>query len=183
MLRVTPLPGLPDVRMLRPTVHHDVRGWLFEPYNADDFAEHGIREAWCQDAHSRSVPGTIRGLHYQLNPPQSKLVRAVTGRVWDVVVDVRRSSPTFGRWASVVIDAATHDVLYVPAGYAHGFLVLGEAPAEVHYKLAGRRDPASERAIRWDDPDVQVVWPRERPPVLSARDHTAPRLIDADTLP
>ena len=177
--------GHPDVVLLRPRVFPDPRGFFFESYNQRTMAALGIVDTFVQDNHSRSLRGVLRGLHYQLRRPQAKLVRVLCGRVLDVAVDIRRGSPHFGRWTAVELSAETHLMLYVPRGFAHGFLVLSEE-AEVEYKWSDFYAPAEERGIAWNDPDVAVEWPLEEgEPLLSERDLRWPTLaaVDAGQLP
>jgi dTDP-4-dehydrorhamnose 3,5-epimerase len=168
--------------LLEPDVHGDARGFLVETFSAPRWRELGIEAEFVQDNHSRSRRGILRGLHFQTRPGQAKLVRCLRGRIWDVGVDLRRDSPTYGRWEGHELDDELHRQLFVPAGFAHGFCVLSEV-ADVHYKLSSLYDPATEAGIAWDDPDVGVEWPIAEPE-LSERDRTAPRLAElADELP
>jgi dTDP-4-dehydrorhamnose 3,5-epimerase len=169
----TPLPG---VVLVEPTVFSDPRGFFMETYHAPKFAEAGV-----QDNHSRSVKDTLRGLHYQIERPQGKLVRVVAGEVFDVAVDIRRGSPTFGRWHGVNLSADNRLQLYVPPGFAHGFCVVSDT-ADVIYKCTDVYAPKGERTIRWDDPELAVAWPVARP-LLSEKDAAAPTLAEmADDL-
>lgn len=178
--RATALPG---VLLVVPTVHGDERGFFLETYHERRYREHGIPDRFVQDNHSRSVGPILRGLHAQRRRPQGKLVRCVAGRIFDVAVDIRRGSPTFARWVGYELSAANHQQLWVPAGFAHGFCVLGDAPAEVEYKCTEFYDPADEIGIVWNDPAVAVAWPLERPQ-LSAKDAALPTLAAAhDSLP
>lgn len=167
---------IPDVLILEPKVFGDSRGFFTESYNAQRFAEAtGLRPEFVQDNHSKSGRGVLRGLHYQLQQPQDKLVRVVQGEVFDVAVDVRRSSPTFGRWVGVHLSAENFRQLWVPKGFAHGFLVLSET-AEFVYKTTDYYSPESERAIRWDDPELGIAWPLPAgfaQPSLSGKDQQA----------
>lgn len=161
---------LPGVCLLQPTVHHDERGFFMESYRRDRLAELGVEHPFVQDNHARSVRGVLRGLHYQLGRPQAKLVRVTRGRVFDVVVDVRRGSPAFGRWYGVVLDAEDPRMLYAPVGCAHGYLVLSDV-AEFQYKCSDYYAPLEERGLAWDDPQVAIEWPLAGlTPILSARD-------------
>jgi dTDP-4-dehydrorhamnose 3,5-epimerase len=182
-MRVTPT-ALPEVLLIEPEVHGDQRGFFVELWRRDSYALAGIDVDFVQDNMSRSKRGTLRGLHYQLRRTQGKLVRVVAGEVFDVAVDVRRSSPTFGRWAGVALSSVRQQCLWVPAGYAHGFLVLSES-ADFLYKCTDFYDPESERSVRWNDPALGVEWPLASgiEPLLSARDASAPLLADAETLP
>ena len=173
---------LEGVVAVEPAVHGDERGFLVETYSESAWAEAGITTPFVQHNHSRSVRNTLRGLHFQLAPGQAKLVRCVRGEIFDVAVDLRRDSPTFGRWEGHVLDDQTHRQLFVPAGFGHGFCVLSEL-ADVSYLLSSPYDPATEAGIAWDDPDVGVEWPVDEP-LLSQRDINAPRLAElADELP
>jgi dTDP-4-dehydrorhamnose 3,5-epimerase len=174
--------NLPGVLILRREVHGDERGFFMETYREESLAAAGIRERWVQDNHARSARGVLRGMHFSVDPGQAKLVRCARGRVLDVVVDVRRGSPTFGRWEGVELDDLAGRQIYVPRGFAHGYYVLSEV-ADVVYKCSEYYDPAKERSIAWDDPDVGIEWPGgER--LLSDRDRRAPRLAEvADSLP
>lgn len=173
--------GLPGVVVVRPAVHGDHRGWFKETFNAERYAAAGIEGPFVQDNTSRSGRGTLRGLHFQEPHAQGKLVWASAGTVFDVAVDVRRGSPTFGRWVGVELDAARHDQLWVPPGFAHGFCVLSEW-AEFSYKCTAAYRPDAEWAVRFDDPAIGVDWPVSEP-VLSDRDRAAPLLADAPVLP
>jgi dTDP-4-dehydrorhamnose 3,5-epimerase len=169
---------LPDVCLIEPVVHGDHRGFFFESYRQDRFAEIGITHRFVQDNHSRSSAGVLRGLHYQLGKPQAKLVRATLGRVFDVVVDVRRGSPTFGRWAGAELSTENRLMLFAPEGFAHGFMVLSDY-AEFQYKCSDTYAPEEERGLQWDDPSLAIEWPVEGlTPVLSDRDRTWPCLAD-----
>ena len=168
---------LPGVLIIEPRVFEDQRGFFFESYNTREFAQHGICDVFVQDNHSRSVRHTVRGLHYQAPPGQAKLVRVVYGEVFDVAVDVRWGSPTFGRWVSVILSAENKRQLYIPAGFAHGFCVLSES-ADFVYKVTSYYSPPDERGITWDDPDLAIPWPTAEP-ILSERDKHHPRLAEA----
>jgi len=175
--------GLPGVLLLHPAVHGDDRGFFFESWNAKVFAEEtGVDAAFVQDNHSGSSAGVLRGLHYQLPPhAQGKLVRVAAGSVFDVAVDIRRSSSSFGRWTGVELSAANRLQLWVPPGFAHGFVALTDA--ELLYKTTALFDGPSDRSIRWDDPDIGIEWPLDGEPVLSTKDATAPFLAAADVFP
>ena len=162
---------LAGVKLIRPSVFRDSRGFFLESYHAPRYRAAGIDVEFVQDNHSRSVLGTLRGLHYQSSPGQAKLVRVGTGRVWDVVVDIRSDSATFGQWEGVYLDAEEHLQLFVPIGFAHGFCVVSEF-AEMLYKVTSPYDPLTECSIRYDDPELGVSWP-VREPVLSQRDRQA----------
>ena len=174
--------GLPGVIVVEPDVHGDERGFFLETYHQKKYAEGGIDATFVQDNHSRSKHGILRGLHLQVRYPQGKLVRVVEGAVFDVAVDVRRGSPHFGRHASVVLSAARFTQLYVPPGFAHGFLVTSEA-AQFEYKCTELYHPEDELSIAWNDPDLAIPWPIESPS-LSAKDAAARTLKDLmDALP
>jgi len=173
--------GIPDVLIIEPRVFGDERGFFFESYNARDFAQAtGLDVSFVQDNHSRSARGVLRGLHYQIRQPQGKLVRVVAGEVWDVAVDLRRASPTFGQWVGVTLSAANHRQLWIPAGFAHGFVVLSET-AEFLYKTTDYYAPEHERCIAWNDPTLAIPWPLEDEPSLSAKDMKGQMLADAET--
>jgi dTDP-4-dehydrorhamnose 3,5-epimerase len=168
--------------LLAPTLHGDERGFFIETFRADAWAAHGVPTDFVQDNHSRSRRGTIRGIHYQTHPGQGKLVRTARGSVFDVVVDLRRGSPTFGRWEGVELDDERGLQLYVPVGFGHGFCVTSEL-ADFVYKCTNYYDPATEAGFRFDDPDVGIEWP-DIELLYSERDRTAPRLAEiVDDLP
>ena len=170
---------LDEVVVVEPRVFTDPRGFFLESYNERALAELGIRHRFVQDNHSRSVRGVLRGLHYQLGAPQAKLVRVTVGRVFDVVVDVRLGSPTFGRWVGRQLSSENQLMLFAPEGFAHGFLVLSEV-AEFQYKCSDYYAPDEERGITWDDPDIAIAWPLDgMEPRLSAKDSALPTLRDA----
>lgn len=161
---------LPSIAIIEPKVFGDERGFFFESYNARRFEQlSGTRVSFVQDNHSRSGKGVLRGLHYQLRQPQGKLVRVIAGEVFDVAVDIRRSSPKFGCWTGVRLSADNKRQLWIPPGYAHGFLVLSET-AEFLYKTTDYWAPEHERCIRWDDPQLAIDWPLQGAPVLSVKD-------------
>ena len=169
---VTPT-AIPEVLLLEPQVFGDARGFFFESFNQRDFADKtGVELAFVQDNHSKSAQGVLRGLHYQIQHPQGKLVRVVQGQVFDVVVDLRQSSTTFGQWVGVYLDAHKHQQLWVPPGFAHGFVVLSET-AEFLYKTTDYWYPEHERSLRWDDPTLGIDWPMKGQPVLAAKDAAA----------
>ena len=173
---------IPDLVLIEVEAHGDERGFLLESYRADTWRELGVDVDFVQDNHSRSRRGILRGLHFQLHPGQAKLVRSVRGTIWDVAVDLRRGSPTHGRWEGHELSDSNHRQLFVPVGFGHGFCVLSEE-ADVAYKLSSPYDHEQEAGIRWDDPDVGVKWPISDPQ-LSERDRRAPTLAEvADTLP
>jgi dTDP-4-dehydrorhamnose 3,5-epimerase len=174
--------SLPGVILVEPSVFRDARGFFLETYQRERYAEGGIRADFVQDNHSRSVAGTLRGLHAQRLRPQGKLVRAVEGEIFDVAVDIRRGSPTFGRWVGEVLSAENFRQLYVPPGFVHGFCVLSET-AQVEYKCTDYYAPGDELSVVWDDPEIGIDWPIGTP-VLSAKDAAAPRLSEIlDLLP
>lgn len=173
---------LDGVVLLEPAVYGDDRGFLLETYRRDLWAEHGVEVEFVQHNHSRSAGGTLRGIHFQTEPGQAKLVRCPRGRIFDVAVDLRRSSPTYGQWEGHVLDDEAHRQLFVPVGFGHGFAVLSDV-ADVAYLCSSTYDPATESGLAWDDPDVAVEWPVAEP-LLSERDRSAPRLAEvAETLP
>ena len=173
--------ALEDVFILEPGIFEDARGSFFESWNARVFRElTGLEVAFVQDNHSRSVQGVLRGLHYQLPPnPQGKLVRVVAGAVFDVAVDMRQSSPSFGQWAGTELTAENRKQLWVPPGFAHGFLATS-AWADVLYKTTDYFEPELDRSVKWDDPKIGIQWPIRDQPILSDKDATAPGLFDAD---
>ena len=180
-MRVVPS-AIPDVLIVEPDVHTDGRGFFLEAYHAERYHQHGIAGLFVQDNHSRSLGGTLRGLHLQLRHPQGKLIRAIEGEIFDVAVDVRRGSPTFGRWVGVALSAENFKQVYVPPGFAHGFAVV-TATAQVEYKTTDVYDPASEIGIAWNDPALGISWPVTTP-ILSARDGRHPALAAVmDKLP
>lgn len=173
---------IPDVLILEPRVFEDERGFFMESFNQRGFDEAvGQHYDFVQDNHSRSRKGVLRGLHYQLPPhAQGKLVRVIGGRVFDVAVDIRRSSPTFGKWVGVELSAENRRQLWIPPGFAHGFLVLSEW-ADFLYKTTAYYAPQSDRGLRWNDPDIGIAWPETGVfPLLSAKDESAPLLANAD---
>ncbi|MDX2098940.1 MAG: dTDP-4-dehydrorhamnose 3,5-epimerase [Leptolyngbyaceae cyanobacterium bins.59] len=174
---------IPEVLMIEPKVFGDDRGFFLESFNQGKFAEKtGLDLNFVQDNHSRSVRHVLRGLHYQIQQPQGKLVRVVVGEILDVVVDIRRSSPTFGQWVSCILSAENKRQLWVPAGMAHGFVVTSEV-AEVLYKTTDYYAPQYERSLRWDDPDLAIDWNLQAPPILSTKDKDAALLKDAEVYP
>jgi len=173
---------LAGVVVIEPDVHADGRGFFLETYHAARYSEHGIDGPFVQDNHSRSTGGTLRGLHLQLRRPQGKLVRVVEGEIFDVAVDVRLGSTTFGRWIAVSLSADNFRQCYVPPGFAHGFCVVTPI-AQVEYKCTDLYDPQSEIGIAWNDPALAIPWP-VRDPILSSRDRHHPTLAEqADRLP
>lgn len=169
-MQVTPT-SLPDVLLVQPVAHHDERGHFLETFHAERYAQAGIPGPFVQDNLSFSKRGVLRGLHYQWPNPQGKLVYVLHGEVFDVAVDIRRDSPTFGRWVGVTLSADNHHQLWIPPGFAHGFCVTSET-ALVAYKCTALYAPKCDRAIRWDDPDIGIQWPMANPE-LSAKDAAA----------
>jgi dTDP-4-dehydrorhamnose 3,5-epimerase len=169
MMKVTTT-AIPDVLILEPRVFEDNRGFFLESYNQQRFDDAvGRNVRFLQDNHSRSLRHVLRGLHYQIHQPQGKLVRVIAGEVFDVAVDLRRSSPTFGKFVSIVLSAANKKQLWIPEGFAHGFLVLSEA-AEFLYKTTDYYSPQDERCVIWNDPAIGIDWPKDGEPMLSAKD-------------
>ncbi len=179
-MEFTPL-EIPDVVLIRPHVFGDARGWFIETWQEQKFAAAGLTARFVQENHSHSVRHTLRGLHYQIQQPQGKLVRVTRGSVFDVAVDIRRSSPTFGRWVGCVLSEENRHALWVPPGFAHGFLALSES-VDFLYKCTDFYAPADERAIRWDDPDLGIAWPLPEgaAPMLAPKDAAASRFRDAE---
>ena len=170
-----------DVLLLEPKVFSDARGFFYESYNRKAFAQAtGLDVEFVQDNHSRSSKNVLRGLHYQLRQPQGKLVRVTAGEIWDVAVDLRRGSPSFGRWTAATLSAKTHRMLWVPAGFAHGFLVLSEH-AEVQYKATDYYAPEQERTLLWNDPALVISWPLAGEPVMTDKDRRGKPLATAET--
>lgn len=181
-MQVTPT-AIPEVLVIEPKVFGDARGFFFESYNHKTFQEAtGLAVDFVQDNHSRSAQGVLRGLHYQIQQAQGKLVRVVAGAVFDVAVDIRRSSPTFGQYVGMELSAENKKMLWVPPGFAHGFLVLSDG-TEFLYKTTDYYAPSSERAIAWDDPQIGIAWPLPFAPLLSAKDQAAAKLHDAEGFP
>lgn len=178
-----PHPTIPEILVIEPNVFRDDRGHFLESYHRQRYHEHGLPERFVQDNLSFSRSGVLRGLHYQLGVPQGKLVWVVQGEVFDVAVDIRRGSPTFGRWAGVTLSSDTFTQVYIPEGFAHGFCVTSETALFV-YKCTDYYAPKEERGIRWDDPSVRIPWPVARPTV-SRKDNEYPELknIPAEELP
>ncbi len=174
--------AIPDVRLIEPRVFDDDRGFFFESWNARAFAAAGIEATFVQDNHSRSRKGVLRGLHYQIEHAQGKLVRCVVGTVFDVAVDLRRSSPTFGRAVGVTLSADRRSILWVPPGFAHGFVVLSES-ADFLYKTTDYWYPEHERTLLWNDPALGIEWPLAAPPALNAKDAAGTPLARADVYP
>jgi dTDP-4-dehydrorhamnose 3,5-epimerase len=172
---------LPDVLLIEPQVFSDARGFFMETYHARKLAEQGFTAEFVQDNHSRSQQGTLRGLHYQVRHAQGKLVRVVNGEIYDVAVDVRRHSPTFGRWTSAILSADNKRQLWIPPGFAHGIYVLSEV-VDLLYKVTDYYAPEWDRTLLWNDPQLNIAWPlvNDQPPILSAKDVQGKRLAQAD---
>jgi dTDP-4-dehydrorhamnose 3,5-epimerase len=174
---------IPAVLIFEPKVFGDARGFFLESFNHRVFQEKtGLNPRFVQDNHSRSGRSVLRGLHYQIRQPQAKLVRVVAGEVFDVAVDLRKSSPTFGKWAGATLSAENKRQMWVPEGFAHGFLVLSGS-ADVLYKTTDYYAPEHERSIAWNDPDIGIQWPLEGQPILAGKDQAGRRLKEADLFP
>jgi len=172
--------AIPEVLIIEPKVFGDERGFFFESYSRRDFAQAtGIDAEFVQDNHSRSLHNVLRGLHYQLRQPQGKLVRVTLGEVWDVAVDLRRSSPSFGRWVSFELSAASKRMAWIPPGFAHGFLVTSAA-AEVQYKTTDYYAPEHERTLLWNDPALAIPWPLAGTPIMTEKDQRGRPLAEAE---
>ena len=180
-MKLTPT-SLPDVWLIEPRVHGDARGFFFESYNKRVLAEAGLEAEFVQDNHSRSGRGVLRGLHYQIEHAQGKLIRVIAGEVFDVAVDIRKSSPTFGRWMGMTLSAEDKRMLWIPPGFAHGFLVLSDN-AEFLYKTTDYWFPEFERSLLWNDPTIAIEWPLYGTPILAAKDSAGPPLALADVYP
>ncbi|MEO8738913.1 MAG: dTDP-4-dehydrorhamnose 3,5-epimerase [Casimicrobiaceae bacterium] len=180
-MKATPT-ALPEVLLIEPRVFGDARGFFFESYNRRALAAAGVADEFVQDNHSRSKCGVLRGLHYQVQHAQGKLVRVTEGEVFDVVVDLRRSSPTFTRWIGVSLSAANRHMLWIPPGFAHGFLVLSDV-AEFLYKTTDYWYPEFERTLLWNDPTIGVDWPLSKAPTLAAKDSAGMPLAQAEVYP
>jgi len=174
----TPSPILPEVIIIEPNIFSDERGYFMETYHQEKFTGGGIDIRFVQDNQSLSARGTLRGLHYQIKKPQGKLVRVLLGEVFDVSVDIRRSSPNFGKWFGTILSANNKKAMYIPPNFAHGFCVLTER-AEFFYKCTDFYEPDYEKAIRWDDPDLAIDWPIKNP-ILSEKDANCPLLKYAE---
>ncbi|PNW36017.1 UNVERIFIED_CONTAM: dTDP-4-dehydrorhamnose 3,5-epimerase [Euhalothece sp. KZN 001] len=171
---------IPDVLIIKPQIFGDDRGFFFESFNQKEFTEKsGINTQFVQDNHSRSQQNVLRGLHYQIQQPQGKLVRSIMGEILDVAVDIRRSSPTFRQWVSCVLGAENKQQLWIPPGFAHGFYVLSEV-AEVLYKTTDYYAPKQERTILWNDPELEINWENITSPILSQKDQAGKQLKDAE---
>lgn len=179
-MRATPLDH-PEVLLIEPDVFPDPRGFFMETFHSVKYAEHGLPAVFLQDNHSRSSRGVLRGLHYQLENPQGKLVRVVSGEVFDVAVDIRRGSPWFGKWVGAILSEENHRQMYVPPGFAHGFCTLSEH-ADFLYKCTDLYAPGDEYGIAWDDPEIAIEWP-EMDYLISDKDLANPLLIESDHLP
>jgi dTDP-4-dehydrorhamnose 3,5-epimerase len=175
---------IPDVVLIKPKVFGDPRGYFLESWQEARFAAAGLPLHFVQDNHSRSSQWILRGLHYQIQHTQGKLLRVTRGAIFDVAVDMRRSSPTFGRWVGVELNDTNHHMLWVPPGFAHGFLTLSD-DVDFLYKCTDVYSPQHDRAVRWDDPQIGIEWPLPAgvAPLLSAKDSVAPSFADADTFP
>lgn len=175
--------SIPDVLIIEPKVFGDERGFFYESFNAAAFeAATGLERQFVQDNHSKSQRGVLRGLHYQIQQPQGKLVRVVAGEVFDVAVDLRKSSPSFGRWFGTHLSAQNQRQLWIPEGFAHGFVVLSES-AEFLYKTTDYYAPEHERSLLWNDPELGIQWPFDEAPQLSAKDQAGKLLRDAELFP
>ena len=172
--------AIPDVLILEPQVFGDARGFFFESFNQQDFNQAtGLNVPFVQDNHSRSAQGVLRGLHYQVQQAQGKLVRVVRGAVFDVAVDIRQNSPTFGQWVGVELTEDNHKQMWIPPGFAHGFMVLSDN-ADFLYKTTDYYAPQHERCIAWDDPTIGITWPQGLQPKLSAKDQVGKRLAEVE---
>jgi len=172
---------LPDVLVIKPSIFEDSRGFFMETWNRREFEQAGIDATFVQDNHSKSVAGTVRGLHYQIEQAQGKLVRVVSGEIFDAVVDLRKSSPDFGQWVGELLSADNRKQLWIPRGFAHGFLVLS-VTAEFQYKCTDYYAPEHERTLQWNDPDIGIDWPllEDEEPILSAKDQAGIPLSEAE---
>jgi len=180
-VRVVPT-TLPEVLLIEPSVFGDQRGFFFESWNRRAFSEAGVEAEFVQDNHSRSGHNVLRGLHYQVEHAQGKLVRVCAGTVFDVAIDIRRSSPTFGRWIGMELSAENRRMLWIPAGFAHGFLVTSDS-AEFLYKTTDYWYPEHERTLLWNDPALAIEWPLDGPPTVAAKDAAGRPLASADLYP
>jgi dTDP-4-dehydrorhamnose 3,5-epimerase len=172
----------PEVLVLESKVHGDHRGFFLETFRSSVFAEAGLPDVFVQDNHSKSSAGILRGLHYQIQQPQGKLVRCIAGEVFDVAVDIRKSSPHFGKWVGVHLSSDNKKALWIPPGFAHGFLVLSDG-AEITYKCTTYYAPQHDRSLLWNDPTLNIAWPKTAQVILSDKDRNAPALKDADLFP
>jgi dTDP-4-dehydrorhamnose 3,5-epimerase len=172
--------NLPDVLLFEPTVFGDERGFFYESFNSKKFADlTSLDVQFVQDNHSKSAKGVLRGLHYQIQQAQGKLLRVIAGEVFDVAVDLRKSSPNFGQWTGQILSSSNHRQMWIPAGFAHGFLVLSDS-AECLYKTTDFWAPEHERCLRWDDPQIGIQWPLQEAPQLSGKDQLGKSLADAE---
>ena len=174
--------SLPDVLIIEPRVHSDERGYFFESYNERELDKLGLRARFVQDNQSRSTRGVLRGLHYQVREPQGKLVRVTVGEIFDVAVDIRKNSTWFGKWTANVLSETNRRMMWIPPGFAHGYLVMSEY-AEVHYKTTDYYAPEHERCILWDDRDLAISWPLKGEPILSRRDRAGLPFKQAEASP
>lgn len=178
-MKVTPT-AIPDILLIEPRIFGDERGFFFESHNDRTFTEStGIRTRFVQDNHSRSAQNVLRGMHYQIQRPQGKLIRVTTGKVFDVAVDLRRSSPTYGKWTGTLLSGENKFMLWIPEGFAHGFLVISEF-ADFLYKTTDYYSPAHERCIAWNDPDINIQWPLQNAPLISQKDRQGNFLRNAE---
>lgn len=175
MLRVLEMP-LAGLKLITPKVFSDERGFFFESYRQSDYAACGVDVSFVQDNVAFSKKGVLRALHYQESPGQAKLVSCIQGRIWDVAVDIRPASPTFGKWIAVELDDQTHQQLFIPVGFAHGYCTLTDT-ARVSYKVSSPYNPKAEKSIRWNDPQIAISWPIQQP-ILSPRDQVSPFLAE-----
>jgi len=181
-MKVTPT-AIPEVLVLEPQVFGDERGFFYESFNGRRFEQTtGVNATFVQDNHSKSAKNVLRGLHYQIRQPQGKLVRVVTGAIYDVVVDMRRSSPFFGRWVGVELTAENRRQIWVPPGFAHGFVVTSDS-AECLYKTTDYWAPEFERTLLWSDPELAIDWPLTGPPMVSGKDAQGSLMVDAESFP
>jgi len=180
-MKVTPT-KLPGLLLIEPKVFSDARGFFYESWNEREFERAGVRARFVQDNHSRSETGVLRGLHYQIRQPQGKLVRVTEGEIFDVAVDIRRSSSTFGKWEGARLSAQSKSMLWIPVGFAHGFCVISDF-ADVLYKTTDFYAQEHERSILWNDPELRIEWPLSGPPVLSPKDAAGLRLRDVEVFP
>jgi dTDP-4-dehydrorhamnose 3,5-epimerase len=172
---------IPEVILIKPRVFLDERGFFLEFYKESEFKQVGIKGNFVQANHSKSTKGVLRGLHYQLAPKsQGKLIRCIKGRMFDVAVDIRKGSPTFGKYVGVELSEENHSMFWIPQGFAHGFLTLSETVEVIYQVLGAEYAPEYERAVRWNDTDIAINWPLEKEPILSAKDKSAPLLKDAE---
>ena len=174
--------AISDVLIIEPNVFGDARGFFLESWNERAFLEAGIKARFVQDNHSRSARNVVRGLHYQIRQPQGKLVRVTVGEIFDVAVDIRKSSPTFGKWAGTKLSTQNKRIIWIPPGFAHGFLALSES-AEILYKTTDYYSPEHERTILWNDPELGIAWPLQGEPLLSAKDRQGVPFAKAEAFP